>query len=272
MRAALLKNDKIEPVMERLGWMREHGIKFHTQMVIIPDWNDKDYLERSLAELRPLYPDLLSISVVPIGLTAHRKNLPDLRLCTREDSLDILERVERHGREALAETGEMFIFPSDELYIMAGKEFPPAEFYGDFSQYENGVGTIRTLLDDFARELPYLPKAAPGWEVTVLTAPLASATQQGILDALREKKGLRSELLVCENTTFGSAVTVTGLLCGKDFAHALERSRGKGPVLIPPNSLNRDNMFLDDMGPKDLEARFGRKVVVPNGFRDYFPA
>jgi putative radical SAM enzyme (TIGR03279 family) len=272
MRAALLKNDKIEPVMERLQWMREHGIQFHTQMVIIPDWNDKDYLERSLAELRPLYPDLLSISVVPIGLTSYRKNLPDLRLCTREDALDILERVERHGRAALAETGEMFVFPSDELYIMAGKDVPPAEFYGDFSQYENGVGTIRTLLDDFARELPYLPKARPDWEITVLTAPLASATQRGILDTLQEQKGLRSELLVCENTTFGATVTVTGLLCGKDFAHALERSRGKGPVLIPPNSLNRDNMFLDDMGPKDLEARFGRKVVVPNGFRDYFPA
>jgi putative radical SAM enzyme (TIGR03279 family) len=272
MRAALLKNDKIEPVLDRLNWMRDHGIQFHTQMVIIPGWNDQEYLERSLEELRPFYPDLLSISVVPIGLTAHRKNLPDLRLCTREDALDILERTERHGRAALAETGEMFIFPSDEIYILAGKQVPPAKFYGDFSQYENGVGTIRTLLDDFARELPYLPKAKPDWEITVLTAQLASATQRGILDTLREKKGLRSELLVCENTTFGSTVTVTGLLCGKDFAHALERSQGKGPVLIPPNSLNRDNLFLDDMGPKDLEARFGRKVVVPNGFRDYFPA
>lgn len=271
MRAALLKNDKLEPVMDRLQWMRDHGIAFHTQMVIIPGWNDKEYLERSLAELRPFYPDLLSISVVPIGLTAYRKNLPDLRLCTREDALDILERVERHGREAQAETGEMFIFPSDEIYILAGKEVPPAEFYGDFSQYENGVGTIRTLLDDFARELPFLPKAKPDWEITVLTAPLASASQQGVLDTLREKKGLRSELLVCENTTFGATVTVTGLLCGKDFALALERSRGKGPVLIPPNSLNRENKFLDDMGPGDLEARFGRKVVVPNGYRDYFP-
>jgi hypothetical protein len=43
-------------------------------------------------------------------------------------------------------------------------------------------------------------------------------------------------------------------------------------VLIPPNSLNRDSLFLDDMSPKDLEARFGRKVIAPNGFREYFPA
>jgi len=271
MRARLLKNDKLEPVLDRLNWMRDHGISFHTQMVIIPGWNDGEYLERSLRDLRPFYPDLLSISVVPIGLTGHRKNLPDLRLCTREDALDILERVERHGREVLAETGEMFIFPSDEVYVQAGVEVPEADFYGDFSQYENGVGTLRTLMDDFARELPYLPKAAPDWEVTVLTGRLAAPTQSGILDSLRREKSLSSELLVCDNITFGSSVTVTGLLCGKDFAAAMERSQGKGPVLIPPNSLNRDNLFLDDMSPADLEKRFGRKVMAPNSFREYFP-
>jgi putative radical SAM enzyme (TIGR03279 family) len=271
MRAKLLKNDRIEPIMDRLHWMVDHGIDFHTQMVIIPGWNDGEYLERSLRELRALHPSLLSISVVPIGLTAHRRNLPDLRTFTREDALDVLERVERHSREAAGETGEIFIHPSDEIYILAGREMPPADFYGDFSQYENGVGTIRTLIDDFARELPFLPKAPPDWSITVLTAPLASGTQRDILAALEREKGLRSELIVCENLTFGSTVTVTGLLCGKDFAAALERSTGKGPVLIPPNSLNRENLFLDDMSPADLSRRFGRKVMVPNSFREYFP-
>src|SRR5690606_16077471 len=214
MRARLLKNDKLEPVLDRLNWMRDHGISFHTQMVIIPGWNDGEYLERSLRDLRPFYPDLLSISVVPIGLTGHRKNLPDLRLCTREDALDILERVERHGREVLAETGEMFIFPSDEVYVQAGVEVPEADFYGDFSQYENGVGTLRTLMDDFARELPYLPEASPDWDVTVLTGRLAAPCQSGILDSLRREKSLSFTLLVCDNLTFGSSVTVTRLLCG----------------------------------------------------------
>lgn len=272
MRAKLLKNDKIEPIMDRLRWLQDHNIDFHTQMVVIPEWNDKEYLEKSLAELKPLYPSLLSISVVPIGLTAYRKNLPDLRGFTKEDAVDALERVERFGREAFAETGENFILASDEMYIAAEREMPPAEFYGDFGQYENGVGTIRTLIDDFARELPFLPKAKPGWEITVLTAPLASATQGNILATLKKEKGLESEMIVCENLTFGSTVTVTGLLCGKDFAAALEKSVAKGPVLIPPNALNRENLFLDDMSPLDLEKRFGRKVMAPNSFREYFPA
>ena len=274
MRARLLKNDKLEPVMDRLRWMAEHGINFHTQLVVIPDWNDREQLERSLAELRSLRPHLLSISVVPIGLTQHRQHLPDLRAFTREDALDCLERVERHGREAAATApnGEIYIFPSDEIYVQAELEVPPAEFYGDFSQYENGVGTLRTLMDDFARELPYLPQARPGWDITVLTGTLAAPTQERILSTLRQERGLDAELIVCENLTFGSSVTVTGLLCGKDFSAAIERSHGRGPVLIPPNSLNRENLFLDDLGPPDLERRFGRKVLAPNSFREYFPS
>ncbi len=271
MRAKLLKNDTIEPVLNRLQWMRDNNISFHTQMVIIPDWNDGEYLEKSLRELRPLYPDLLSISVVPIGLTSFRQHLPDLRLCTREDARDILERVERHGREALADSGEMFIFPSDEIYVLAGVEVPPAEFYGDFSQYENGVGTLRTLMDDFARELPYLPKAPAGWSVTVLTASLAEPTMRTLLETLRTEKGLEYELIACENLTFGATVTVTGLLCGKDFSAGLEKSQGRGLVIIPPNALNRENLFLDDLGPPDLEKQHGRKVLAPNSFREYFP-
>ena len=271
LRGRLLKNEKLEPIMDRLHWMVEHGIDFHTQLVVIPEWNDGEYLEQSLRELRTLWPSLLSISVVPIGLTRHRQNLPSLRLFTREDALDCLERVERHGREAQAENGSLYIYPSDEIYVLAGADIPPAEFYGDFGQYENGVGTLRTLLDDFARELPYLPNTKPGWEITVLTAPLAEPTLAGILETCRREKGLQSELLVCENLTFGSSVTVTGLLCGKDFSAALERSQARGSVLIPPNSLNRDNLFLDDMSPMDLEKRFGRKVLPPNSFRDYFP-
>src|SRR5690242_15088338 len=56
MRAKLLKNDKIEPVLDRLQWMVDHDISFHTQNVVIPDWNDREQLERSLVELRRFRP------------------------------------------------------------------------------------------------------------------------------------------------------------------------------------------------------------------------
>ncbi len=271
VRAQLLRNDKLEPVLERLHWLKQHDLQFHTQLVVIPGWNDGEVLEKSLRELRPLWPNLVSISVVPIGLTSHREKLPQLRLFNLEDARDVLERTERHGREAFEETGENFIFASDEIYVQTGAPLPEAEFYGDFSQYENGVGTLRALIDDFGRELPRLPKAPKDWDITVLTAPLAAKTQSELLATLRARKGLKSEMLTCVNHTFGASVTVTGLLCGADYAAALETSQGKGPVLIPPNSLNKNGAFLDDMTPADLESRFGRPIVIPNSFRDYFP-
>ncbi len=272
VRTRMLKNPKLEPILDRLGWMRDHDVRFHTQIVVVPGWNDGLELDRSLRELRTFRPWLLSISVVPVGLTRHRSKLTPLRGFTREDALACMEITLRHEVEAFAETGRHFIYPSDEIYVRAGEPIPPAEFYGDFSQYENGVGTLRTLQDAFTAELPALPRAPQGHAVTVLTAPLASETLGGILQVLRRDRDLDSEMLVCENQTFGDSVTVTGLLCGKDLTAALETSRRQGPVLLPPNCLNVEGRFLDDLSPADLSRRFGRPVLAPRSFREYFPA
>jgi len=272
LRTRLLKNPKLEPILDRLKWLRDQDLRFHTQLVVVPGWNDGEELERSLRELRLFHPWLLSISVVPVGLTRHRHKLTPLEGFSEKDYRDCLEIVQRHEAKAFAETGEHFIYPSDEIYVRAKAPLPPTEFYGrDFNQYQNGVGTLRSLLEDFASELPHLPSSPEGHQVTVLTAPLAHDTLEEILGSLRRERGLESELLVCENVTFGDSVTVTGLLCGRDFATALEQSRGSGPVMLPPNSLNREGRFLDDLAPADLEQRFGRRVLAPRSFRDYFP-
>jgi len=272
LRQRMLKNFKIEPILERLDWLRENDLRFHTQLVVVPGWNDGEELDRSLRELRAFHPWLLSISVVPVGLTRHRTKLTPLHGFSEKDYRDCLEITLRHEAEAFAETGEHFIYPSDEIYIRTGAPIPPTEFYGkDFNQYQNGVGTLRSMLEELDGALPDLPHAPSGHDVTVLTAPLASGVLDEVLNSLRRERGLESELIVCENLTFGDSVTVTGLLCGRDLAAGLELSRGKGPVLLPPNSLNREGAFLDDMTPADLEQRFGRPVFAPKSFREYFP-
>jgi putative radical SAM enzyme (TIGR03279 family) len=271
-RVRMLKNPKLEPILERMDWLRAHDLRFHTQIVVVPGYNDGEELERSLRELRTYWPWLLSISVVPVGLTRHRTKLTPLRTLSEAETRACMEATLRHEAEAFAETGQHFIFPSDEIYVRAGAALPAAEFYGDFSQHDNGVGTLRYLEEKFRKELPALPRAPAGYGVTVLTAPLASATVGGILASLRAERDLASEMIICENGTFGDSVTVTGLLCGQDLAAALEKSQGQGPVLLPPNSLNTEGKFLDDMAPKDLQEKFGRPVFAPRSFREYFPA
>ncbi len=272
LRTRLLKNQKLEPILDRLAWLRDHDLRFHTQLVVVPGWNDGEELERSLRELQEFRPWMLSISVVPVGLTKHRHKLTPIRGFSEQDYLDCLEIVTRHEEAAFAKTGEHFIYASDEIYVRAGAPIPPTDFYGkDFNQYQNGVGTLRSMLEELESALPELPQTTQGHDVTVLTAPLANGVLENVLGSLRRERGLESELIVCENLTFGDSVTVTGLLCGKDFAAGLEQSHGKGPVLLPPNSLNREGAFLDDMTPADLEQRFGRPVFAPKSFRDYFP-
>lgn len=268
-RVRMLRNPKLEPILDRLHWLRENDLRFHTQLVVVPGWNDGEELERSLRELRPFHPWLLSISVVPVGLTRHRNKLVPLRELNPAEFRTALDVTLRHDAEAFAETGEHFIFPSDEFYVRTGEPLPPASYYGDFSQHDNGVGTLRLQLEKFHAELPKLPRVS-GQDVTVLTGTLASGVQREILEILRQERGLGYELLVCENKTFGDSVTVTGLLCGKDFEAALENSRGKGPILLPPNSLNTEGRFLDDMTPAELSARFGRSVSAPRTFQEYF--
>lgn len=273
LRALMLHNPKLEPILDRLAWLRDHGLHFHTQIVVVPGWNDGEELARSLRELRSFHPCLLSISVVPVGLTRHRHKLTPLRGLSDQDCRACLEIILHHEGEAFAETGEHFIFPSDEFYVRSGAPLPTTEFYGRyFSQYQNGVGTLRSLLDDFDSELPGLPFSPEDHNVTVLTAPLASGFMGNILASLRRERGLKSELIVCENLTFGDSVTVTGLLCGRDLSAALEKSCCQGPVLLPPNSLNQEEHFLDDVTPADLEQRFGRRVFAPRSFREYFPS
>ncbi len=271
LRAKLLGNQKLEPILERLHWLREKQIDFHTQLVVIPGWNDKAQLKKSIEELMEFYPSLLSISVVPVGLTGHRRHLVDLNTFSESDAKEALDIVHSYNRICEEKFGCNFVYASDEMYVKANEPLPSPEYYGDFSQYENGVGTLCYLLKDYQSQAKKLPAAPKDWNVSVATAQLASGTLEKILTSLKEKNGLNSELKVCENKTFGKEVSVTGLLCGRDFIEALKDSHLTGPVLIPPNSLNGEGKFLDDLSCQDLEKALGRTVIAPESFMDFFP-
>lgn len=271
LRKKLLVNSKIEPIMDRLHWLKKNKIDFHTQIVVCPEWNDGQHLRESLTDLLSLKKGILSISVVPVGLTRYRDHLPHLRSFTKQDAeltLDICDEFEEKSKKII---GKNIVFGSDELYVLTGRPLREPEFYGNFEQYENGVGTLTSFLSDFKKELPQLPQANPQTPVTLLTAPLAYETHVKVMEELQRKKQLVSEVIVCTNHTFGDSVTCSGLLGGKDlFRGCMEQSKFKGKVLIPPNSLNSDQVFIDDWTPSMLEAELGRPVIVPQDFASYF--
>src|SRR3954464_4488484 len=144
-RKVLLNNPRVPNIVEQLSTLAAGGIQFHAQMVIVPGLNDGDVLEQSLTDLWNMGAAVLSAAVVPVGLTQF-SHLYTGRTMDRETARGLLAHVERWGARARAERGDTWIFGSDELYLLAGRDFPAAAHYGEFAQIENGIGAVRTLL------------------------------------------------------------------------------------------------------------------------------
>jgi len=246
------------PVMERLA---KAGIVMHTQIVLVPDWNDGAQLERSVRELARLHPQVATTAVVPVGLTRHRERLPELRTLTGAEA-DLLARTiegwQREFREAL---GTRFVWASDEVYLEAGRPLPAAAAYEGFPVIEDGIGLVRRFSDGFASAARRLPaRVAPQRSVTVVTGALFAPLMRDLLDRI-SVRGLRVELAPVVNDWFGHGIGVAGLLTGQDIAAQLAGVPLGDEVLVPAVAI-RDGagVFLDDLSPADLSASLGVPV------------
>ena len=243
-RKKLLNNPRVPNVMEQLGRLAEHGIQFHGQMVVVPGLNDGEILEESLRDLWAMGSTVLSAAVVPVGLTQF-SHLYTGRGMDRASAQALLEQVERWGARAMAERGETWVFGSDELYLLAGRELPGAEHYGDFAQIENGIGAVTALRERVAAGIDSLPRL-DGRRIGIVTGTSMAPLLPAILDRLSEKTGARFDLIATENSLFGPTTTVAGLLVGADIRRALAGRSDLDLALIPAESINEDGLFLDD--------------------------
>src|SRR6478672_4409140 len=143
-RKILLNNPRVPNIIEQLTRLAEGGIQFHAQMVIVPGLNDGDVLEQSLTDLWNLGDAVMSVALVPVGLTQF-SHLYTGKSMSRENARTILDATNRWAERALGERAQRWVFGSDELYMLADVPLPAAEFYGDFDQVENGVGSVSLL-------------------------------------------------------------------------------------------------------------------------------
>src|SRR5579871_1986567 len=68
-RKVLLNNPRVPNIVAQLQELAAGGIRFHCQMVIVPGLNDGAVLEESLRDLWAFGPAVLSVAIVPVGLT-----------------------------------------------------------------------------------------------------------------------------------------------------------------------------------------------------------
>ncbi len=231
------------------------SIDLYTQIVLVPGRNDGEVLEATLDQLAAR-PNVLAVACVPVGLTDHRRNLPQVRPFDRAAAADVLRRVEPYRQRMLRERGTHFVFPSDELYLLAGQPLPPAEDYEDFAMLENGVGMVR----DFLCPLPRLPDRVSPRRVLVATGTLFAPLLEEALKPLRAIRGLELELRPAVNRAFGSSTTVAGLLTGRCLLAAVEPGEAD-LLLIPPSTLRYGTeLFLDGLSLDDLSTQLAMEV------------
>lgn len=243
-RKILLNNARVPDVKAQLTRLAAGGIQFHCQMVVVPGLNDEEVLEESLTDLWNMGESVLSAAVVPVGLTQF-SHIYTGKGMDRDTAAAILARVEEWGGRALSERGETWVFGSDELYMLAGRELPSADHYGDFAQIENGVGAVTSLRMRFAAGIDRLARR-DGQRIGVVTGLAMAPLMEPLLQSLEQITGAHFELIAAENSLFGRTITTAGLLVGRDILRVLGDRTDLDMALIPAETINEDSVFLDD--------------------------
>jgi putative radical SAM enzyme (TIGR03279 family) len=272
LRERLLGKCGIIPIMEIMKELASARITMHTQVVLCPGVNDEGALERTVAELSSLHPQVASLAIVPLGLTRHRRGLPRLQPVTKRYALSFIEEWRSRAVDIAERVGEPFLFFADEFYLKAGVPFPPLNAYGDLPQLENGVGMAPLFLHEAE---VVLEKAGPlrTFCVTVVTGESPYRFFSGFLHSLSVKTGVKLEPVVVKNRLFGARVTVTGLVGGNDIVKAL-KGRDLGEAVVVPDVMLKEGegLFLDDLTVEELERALDTRVIVaestPQGLYD----
>jgi len=267
LRAFLLGTEKGRGIMDQLRQLADGGLQFHTQVVACPGLNDGHHLDQTIRDLISLGPDaLLSISVVPVGLTKYRKGLYELRPYTGEESATVIDQIEGWQRRLHPEWGHVVAYASDEWYVSAGREVPPAEVYGTYDQFENGVGMIRLFLEQMRENTYRLPESLTSpRKVTVVTGVLGQeALNRAALWLTTSVRDLDVKVVVIENEFYGPSTTVAGLLMAQDMIARLTQEKELGDLVILPSVAFRatDVKSLDNLTPTQISEAIGTPVEL----------
>jgi len=268
VRRWLLRNPEAPDVLPQLRWFAERGITFHTQVVMVPGINDGAQLLRTLGDLYGLGESVLSVSVVPVSLTKISKHAL-VRQPTRDECRAAIGVVDDFAARAVADRGTPWCYGADDLYLQADLPLPPAEWYGDFEQRENGVGSVRYLQTRIQVAHAALgPEHWRGKRIAIVTGTAMGPLMPQIVPDLEQSTGARFEVLALENTLFGTSVTTAGLLPGKAILAALQDRRDFDLALLPAESVNDSLLFMDDMEAHDLASKLPMPVRLSYDFAD----
>ena len=267
LRCKMMQNRFAGEKLDFLWQMARAGIQLNCQIVLCPGLNDGAELERTLTDLGSMLPHLTSVAIVPLGVTKYRQGLYPLTTFTPETAGDALDIIGRYQAQFMERHGTRAVFPSDEFFLLAGREIPDAAYYEEYPQYENGVGMLRSLADEFHDALECAEPPASPRKVTIATG---RSPYEFLHDLTREAEdafdALTVQVVPIRNDFFGETITVTGLITGQDLIAQLKDKDIGDELLLSTAMIRRDSdVFLDDYTiPQVEEALHTHIRIVAN--------
>lgn len=296
-RRQFLRNDRAEDIMGQLRRLTRSHIEVHTQLVIVPGVNDGQWLRESIDNLATLWPGVRSVTVVPVGLTAHHKY--NQRPHTKEEAAVLVDFVENLQPEFRARFGVNFIYLTDEWYLVSGQPLPPIEAYDDQDLRENGLGMVRHFLDEWdgvkieiaqwiarqletaeksglttSRDAPTsLPLGLKFGRITLMTGTLFRPVLAQAAFEFAQLIGISIDVQQVINLRLGETITVAGLLMGADVLSHLSNITPGDLIVLPRVMFDHpDTITLDDISPQEIANKVHRPVALADTMGDVWDA
>lgn len=265
LRVKMLKNPKAANVLERVSILVDNRVDVNAQIVLCPGFNDGEELDRTLKELGSLSEHLVSVAIVPVGLSDHRDGLIQLTGYNKDSAREVIDRVEKWQAYFLEKRETRFAFLSDEFYVTAEKEVPPKANYEGFKMVEDGVGLMRKFKDEIVDHLSEVDlNINEPLTVSIGTGVSAFKYMSQVCDLIKAKYSkITFNVFLVENAYFGKSITVAGLLTGTDLYNNLKGEVLGDLLLIPDVMLKADSeLFLDDWTVSELEEKLNVKARI----------
>ena len=265
LRKKLLLYKQDDKLLDKIKFLTDNDIELHTQIVLMPSLNDGKYLLKTIDDLYKFYPKLKSLSIVPVGLTKHRKGLIELQSVDKKYAEEFIQQIDSISQNYKTNKNP-FILLSDEWYLICKKELPPTYDYDDLDLVENGVGQVRSFMDNFEKEKIIFPKKIiKPTKLTIVTGMLIyEYFRKNVVDYLNQNiDNLEVQIIGITNNFYGDVVNVAGLLTGRDIINQLIGKDLGSSVWLSHRVLNDDRtMTLDNMTLDDISNRLNVTVNI----------
>jgi putative radical SAM enzyme (TIGR03279 family) len=264
LRVKMMKNPNAALINERLETFAKAGITMNCQMVLCKGVNDGQNLIKTLNDLEALYPNVNSVSIVPVGITKFRDGLYPLVPFEKEDCKEVVAIIDKIGDRCKKNFGVRLFYPSDEFFIKGDLPVPDEDYYDGYPQIENGVGLCASLLTEVELAMKNIEYSDSECSCGIITGVLPAFIMQKAVDIIRQKRPkLDCKIYPIVNNFFGDKITVAGLVTATDIIDQLKDMELPENLFIPSSMLRAEqDMFLDSITLEKVEKTLKRNIGV----------